>query len=235
MRVRSTCLDGGVLTLESTDQDLTARQTHIMRIGSGGRVFELSASRRQEGTSVADALAVSLDTGPYGERHGYRGAHLRFANGRDVDRTSRAVDEVLLAAWEGAHHAVVFPSYHSTAKDATALLENFRFEETSDGVTCTPSARGATRFPAEVVQEISGVGLLEIAFLSEEVRRTLPPWEGTKLPSGELFEDTLGNGEPYYILVSQTARAIVMPFPGVTGRDVQRRLGDVFMTWSEAA
>ncbi|MFB4276862.1 MULTISPECIES: hypothetical protein [unclassified Nonomuraea] len=127
------------------------------------------------------------------------------------------IPEIYVAVvWEGQRSSLYTRLYNTGTAQAVALIEALEITEHADGLSVAPrpGTGGAYNAQAVALKEVPSVGLLEIALLTKEMSRRVPPWAGTRTAAGaELFRDTLSDGKPYYVLVTDSAMATVIPDP----------------------
>jgi hypothetical protein len=167
------------------------------------------------------------------EEYAYRGGSLRV--GRALDERGRV--DFLVSVWEGQAWSVYTPFYGGDVANLMGVLDLLSLEETDSGLVLVPlDDRIRYERSPELTKMIPGVGLLVMSQLTRQVARDLPRWSGTTVPGGELFVDEVpGAGQRYYVLVSPTARATIMPSPEAAGNTVPSRLLNLNVTWRPPA
>jgi hypothetical protein len=189
--------------------DLGQPFTSAVTIAIGGRVHELTAGPIGLGAELARANGVDrLD-----EVLSFQGGTLRIGRAGHFDAGIRLAEDVLVASWEGRRYCLVLSLYRATASDVVGLLRTLRITEYDDGIALEPDAKAGCQFAdqATVTKQIPGLGLLEVSARTAQHTRTLPDWQGMTTRAGELFQDTLGNGGPYFVLAGADTWATVMP------------------------
>ncbi len=180
------------------------------------------AGRRQEFTagpiSLADDLASAVGVGAFEEEFDYQGGTLLTARNRPYDPQIRLTEERLVAAWRGNGYCVVTTLYGASTADLLAVLRTLRLDEHADGLVIRPEKRAGSEFatPATVVKQVPGLGLLELAPLTQQHTAQLPSQRGLSTPAGELFRDTLSDGSDYFVLVTADTWLTVLPLKDTT-------------------
>lgn len=216
-RVTHRALDGTAVTL-SGELDLSSDYTSHIRIDFTGVLHELSSGDAKFGRDWTRLIGI----GRMAEEFQAQGGRLRIGTATMTDRSLRGIPALcsvteklplVAAVWEGQDHAVCAHFYHAARKDAVQFFDALRIREHSDGISLTPKVeRHATvAETASITKLIPGVGLLEISRLNRETARGLPKWRGTRLRGGELFRGTQSDGSIYFMFVTQSAVATVVP------------------------
>jgi hypothetical protein len=201
-------LDGHRFQL-SGQLDLGQPFTSAVSISIGGRVHELTAGPIGLGEELARANGVErLD-----EVLSFQGGTLRIGRAGHFDVGIRLVEDVLVAVWEGLGYCLVLWLYRATTSDVVSLLRTVRITEHEDGIALKPDAKAGCQFAdqATVTKQVPGLGLLEVSTRTAQHARALPDWQGMATTAGELFQDTLGNGNPYFVLAGTDTWTTVIP------------------------
>jgi hypothetical protein len=201
-------LDGRRFQL-SGQLDLSQPFTSAVSVTVGGRVHELTAGPIGLGEEIARANGVER----FDEVLSFQGGSLRIGHARHFDAGIRLVEDMLVAVWEGLRHCLVLSLYRATTLDVVGLLRTLRITEHSDGIALKPDAKAGCQFAdrATVTKQVPGLGLLEVSSRTVEHARALPDWQGVTTTAGELFQDTLSDGNPYFVLAGADTWATVMP------------------------
>jgi hypothetical protein len=189
--------------------DLSQPFTSAVTISIGGRVHELAAGPIGLGEELARANGVErLD-----EVLSFQGGTLRIGRAGHFDPGISLAEDVLVAVWEGQRYCLALWLYRATASDVVGLLRTLRITEHDDGIALRPDAKAGCEFAdqATVTKQVPGLGLLEVSARTAQHARTLPDWQGISTTAGELFQDTLGNGNPYFVLAGADTWATVLP------------------------
>lgn len=195
--------------------DLSRPFTSIAEAVVSGRLFEFTAGV----SALADDLLEAFGAEHFDEEFHYRGGTLRLATRRTYDPGNHLVESPTLVAWQGVRHALVTHVYGMDTPSILAALRPVGIDETGDGITLALGEGAHFALPAFVVKEVPGVGLLEISAPGKRSVIRRPSGSSVVLPSGELFWDTLTNGNPYAILTGDGFHATVLP---LTGTDLNR-------------
>lgn len=216
-RVVHRALDGRRFVL-SGQLDLGQPCTSTVGVVVHGHLRELTAGPLDLGEEVAHAAGVArLD-----EELSYVGGTLRLGRARRYDAGIRLVEDTLVAVWQGRRHSLVVQLYRASTADALGLLRTFEISEQDDGIALRPDVKAGSRFagPASVIKQVPGLGLLEVSPLTAEHAKTLPGWQGVSTRAGELFQDSLADGRPYFVLAGQDTWVTVMPLAGIAVADL---------------
>lgn len=205
-QVRHLALDGSRHDIEA-DLDLTRPFTSVADIDVDGRRYELTAGPLALGGEVVAALGL----GGFTEELSYAGGTLRIAHGPVADPRTGLADAVTVAAWHGRAHCLVASLYNVTTTEVLGILGAVRINEHDAGIALSPTDAGTVLGRVLLLKEVPGLGLLEISGRTRDAVRELPDWAGLPVPSGELFQDTLSNGRPYYVLAAPTAVVTILP------------------------
>jgi hypothetical protein len=223
--IEHSVLDGSTVRIAGPDLDLSRPVSSIVTTVVGNARVEFTVFGRGFGAAVAwDVARVRLQ-----EEYAYRGGSLRV--GRALDGRGRV--DFLIGVWEGRAWSVYTPFYRGDVANLMGVLDLLSLDETDTGLVLVPRDSGIRyeRSP-ELTKMIPGVGLLVMSQLTRRVARELPRWSGTTVPGGELFVDEVpGAGQRYYVLVSPTTRATIMPSPEAAGDPVPSRLVNLHVAW----
>lgn len=205
-------LDGVSYRLEGGGLDLRSPFTSAVQLLVGGHLFEFSAGP----ASLADDMAASLGIDTFATELSFQGGTLRTATTREYDPQARIVEHPTLVAWQDRDFSLVTRLYHATLQDVLGLLRTVRISAHDDGLTLAPARDADCRFagPAAVIKEVPGLGLVELSRRTKERVAQLPPWQGSRVPTGELYRDTLSDGRPFFVLSGTRVWATVVPFAG---------------------
>lgn len=196
----------------SGEVDLGLPVTSSVEVTVRGRRYELVAGAAGLGDEVATALGIP----EFAEQLRFAGGTLLVGHARRAEPGSRIVEDLLLAVWRGRRYCLVSHFYGASTADAVGMLRTLGLTEHDDGVAVRPRADAGSAFatPAALVKEVPSLGLLEVTIPAAPQATKLPSWEGARTRSGELFADTLANGDPYYVLAGAGFRATVLPLAG---------------------
>jgi len=214
-RVTHRALDGRRFLL-SGEVDLHLPFTSVVGVNVGGRLHEFTAGSARLGEDVAHALGVA----GFDEELNYQGGTLLIGRTRPYDRQIQLVEDLLVAVWRGRRYCLVTQMYSMSTADVLGVLRTLRIEEHDDGLMLRPDRSGGSDFagPATVVKEVPELGLLELSPLTDQHVRALPAWQGMSTPAGELFQDRLSDGKPYFVLAAADTWTTVLP-PATTAHD----------------
>ena len=228
-------LDGGLVTIECHGFDLSLPATSTLEVSVPGDELEFSAGPLPYGTTVAeDKSEISLT-----ETYSYQGGQLKMGvRAEDTGASTRA------GVWDGAHSSIYLETYNRTAAQVISTLDYFEIEDGALGVQMITSSPSVTLRTSPLLAKIvPGLGLLEIAELTSPVANNLPSWEGTPTVGGELFIEDLegsavdlleGLSQPpqfYLVLVSPSARTIILPQAGVAPQDLVSAAAALRIAW----
>lgn len=203
--------------------DLGAPFTSTVEMTVAGRRLELTSGP----PALAGDLARALGIAGFDDEFGYQGGTLLTARTAPYDPQTRLTEDRLVAAWQGDGYCVVTALYGTTPAGLLALLRTFRLEEHADGLSIRPDPRGGSEFagPATLVKQVPGLGLLELAPLTDQHTAQLPARRGLATPAGELFRDTLADGSDYFVLVTADTWLTVLPLDGIAPAQLPDLMG----------
>jgi hypothetical protein len=225
---RYTSLDGAVVELEM-DHPVSDAHTSIANFAIGEHIQEFTAGRRGLGDDIAAHFGLRLS-----ESRSFSGGTLRLGQQRIVDPQGMA-DFLTLGVWQGQRCDLVTHRYGvSGLADAAATFERFVVKEGSD-VVLEPK-KGLARPMGEscVAQELPGLGLLDISPLTQKAMRSLPPWRGTKMRHGELYEDQHPDGSSYFVFVTESVKCTILPDDATAADRVPSVVRNASAAWRAA-
>ncbi len=187
--------------------DLGAPVTSVAEIAVRRRRHEFTAGSLALGDDVARTLGIS----EFEQELHYQDGVLLTARTHPYDSKIRLREERLTAVWRGRRHSLFTHLYRATASDALALLRTVQISEHDDGISLTPQAGSGFAAPAVVVKQVPGLGVLEVSPLTAEHAKQLPRWRGLTTRAGELFQDSLSDGEPYFVVATDQLWVTVLP------------------------
>jgi hypothetical protein len=196
-------LDGWRLRL-SGQVDLTRPGTSVAGVVVDGNLHELTAGPLGLGAEVAKASGISR----FDEELHFQGGTLRIGRTIRYDAGIRLTEELLVAVWQGRRHSLVLQLYRGTTADVLGLLRALEIAEYDDGIVLRPGPGAEFADRASVIKEIPGLGLLEAG----------PP-DGKRRDPG-LLRETLGNGNPYFVLAGRDTLATVVPLADTVVDDI---------------
>jgi hypothetical protein len=189
--------------------DLSKPFTSVAELTIAGRQHEFTAGS----VELADELARELGVGDFDEELSYQGGALLTARATSYDAQIRLSEDRLVAAWRGRRYCMVTQLYGGSTADLLAMLRTLRIVEHDDGLVVRPNAGAGSKFtaPATVIKQVPGLGLLDMTSLTAERARELPSWRGLPTRAGELFRDTLSDGQPYFVLAAAETWVTLLP------------------------
>lgn len=207
-RVLHRSLDGRQFAL-SGRFDLGRPGTSVLGVAVRGRLHELTAGPAGLGEEVAAGVGV----GRFDEELSYQGGTLLVGRARPYDRQTRLVEDLVLAVWRGRQHSLLTQFYGASTAGVLAVLRTLRISEHRDGISVRPEPGAGSDLaaPATVLKQVPGLGLLEVSPLTDQHARTLPFRSGLSTSGGELFQDQLSNGRPYFVLATSDTWTTVVP------------------------
>ncbi|MCO6011106.1 hypothetical protein NE236_39740 [Actinoallomurus purpureus] len=187
-----------------------------------GKIYELTSGDHD----AASAWAQDLGVRHFDDEFSVQGGTLRTTRVTHYDERVGLEDHLLAVMWQGNNYSMFIPMYSARAADAVRLFHLLRVTEHRDGITVAAQnpKRAGIAEPADVAKEIPEVGLLEITALTKTTARRLPGWSGARVPSGELFRDTLDDDTTYFLLATPTAMVTVLPHEARQAVAVANRL-----------
>lgn len=201
--------------------DLGLPFTSVVEVTVRGRLYEFTAGPVGLGEDVAHALGITS----FDEELTYQDGTLFIGRTQPYDGQINLLEDLLLAVWRGKRYCLVTRMYRRSTIDLLGVLRTLRIEEHADGLVLHPNRGGGSEFtaPAMVVKEVPGLGLLEMSALTDRHAKELPAWQGMSTPAGELFQDRLSDGEPYFVLAAEDTWTTVLPLvPTVPDRGLDR-------------
>lgn len=215
----------GYRFLISGDLDLTHPYTSVARFAVDGRIYEFTSGDRRAATAWTDDLGIRH----FDDEFSIQGGRLRTARVTHYDKRVGLEDHLLAVVWEGRDFSMFIPMYGASATDAVRIFGLLKLTEHADGLTVASRnpRRAGIAEPADVIKEVPGLGLLEITALTKTTARRLPGWSGARLPTGELFRDTLEDDTTYFLLATPSAMVTVLPNDEGEAPDVPGRLGRI--------
>lgn len=223
-------LDGTRITL-SGDLDLSHPFTSVVRVSIEDRLHEFTAGAQGFGEAWARSLGVPALT----EEFRMHGGRLRIGTADVADQGIQGanggqgfVERLTAAVWKGTSYSLFTHLYNAKTRDALRIYDAVRITEHADGIVIAAQPdRASLTQPAVVAKEVPSLGLLDISPLSKHSAQRLPWWSGTRLPSGELYRDSLPNNQTYFVYVTATAAVTVLPLDQSALGDIPRRLGEL--------
>jgi hypothetical protein len=233
-RAKHLALDGSVVRVQAADSyEVGSAATSVGVYWVDGTPREFTSSYRDFGRDVAADLSLVLQ-----ESYSMQGGTLLLGSTNqrwlEVDDTGQRITSLLrLGVWEGERYSIHAHLYGGQSTDLIDLFTRFTILEDEIGIQLrprTPSAESHQREPM-VLKEVPNIGLLDVMALTTQVARTLPRWMGTPVRGGELFTDQVPERGNYYVLVSQSARTVVMPTSDCNHEAVIAGLETLDVTW----
>jgi hypothetical protein len=168
------------------------------------------------------------------EAYDLQGGTLRIGDRYAYDSVSQLTAHVWAGVWEGEAGSVV--SHFYEYPDSLAIIsvfESFVVSEVNGYVTLIPSSNGvvAPAGPPSVIQQIPGMGLVEIQPLTEETLEIVPSHSGTPVDGGELFFEN--DSVPYFLLVGGGAVSTIIAASKVSLDAVASALQRLVVAWKD--
>jgi hypothetical protein len=201
--------------------DLSEPSTSVVDLVVDGRLQEFTAG----GAGLAQEVVRALGGRGFDAEFGFQGGTLSVAATARYDGRIRLVESPLVAVWLGERHSLVTHWYGGGVAELLGMMRTFQIQEYDDGLTVTVEpARGSDlAMPATVIKLVPGLGLLELSPLTQSHLSTLPTWRGRSTRAGELFQDTLSNGRPYFVLAGRDTWATLVPLGDAAPEEVAGR------------
>lgn len=224
-------LDGGLAEIRNdaaVQLDLSDPYTSVAHALVGTQRLDFTSGI----LSFAEAAATQGAGIPLTEEFNVQGGRLRTGSRLDAEGLpSRA------AAWEGAAHSIYTILYGDEAVNHSDVLRAFLqigLEETEKGIVIRPERSDSLSFvrPPKIIKFVPQLGLLDIAPITQEIASEIPNWPGAPVPGGEIFSDTAGEFR-YFVLVSESARTLVLPGAGVAEGVVLTILSGLHVHWEQ--
>ncbi|MDQ3381118.1 MAG: hypothetical protein M3546_12515 [Actinomycetota bacterium] len=228
-------LDGGSVEIDSPLGFTTLGATRFLVAQINSRLQEFGASDLPFGDHVAEATSVSLD-----EEYSVQGGRLRLGSAEHSEE-GFSTRTFQLGVWSGNVYCVKTFIYNRPLHELIDVFDAFEIEERGDGVVLTSRRDGVaiTTTVAQVpkvVNNIPGLGLLEVRKLTPSIRNQLPPWQGLHVRGGQLFQESgRGQQEASVILLGASAVTRVYRDPALSDEQFDKfidRASDLIVTWS---
>lgn len=201
-------IDGRRFTLTGS-LDLSLPFTSAAAVNIRGRQYELTTGS----AGLGDELAGAIGLRSFDEEFGFGGGTLRIGHKRDYQASTQLLEDRMLAVWQGQRYSLITQLYGTSTTAMLGALRTLRIAEHDDGIAVAPMPSAGSSFaaPASVVKQVPTLGLLELAPRSAPQASALPAWQGVATRSGELFTDTLPNGDQYFVIAGRDTWVTVLP------------------------
>lgn len=231
--IRHVSLDGFEIQFESEELDLSlpavSNAVFTTRSSDGRHEQEFTSGPREWASAVAEQLfGVSLS-----EQYDIRRGKLLIGVGRQPLTDDETPVPVVVGAWVSESWSVRTHQYFGSTVGMLATFDSFDFSLTDAGpiMRVRDPSTAESREEADVVKEIRGLGLVASRRITPRVARTLPNWPGMSVPGGELFVDAPGTPAMSWLLISNTARAMIYP-DAYDSEIVPEGLFDIRIDWA---
>lgn len=208
-----TCLDASVVKISSyVSLDLAQPFGSVIHARFGPFFHEFIGGPLDYGRRVAEGLEITLD-----EEYSYQGGVLRLGSTILFDDITKLQTIRRFAVWEGQSFSFKTFLHGGSSKDLISVIDKFDISEGAAGIVLSPKPgaaainRDGTNHLPELDQNVPGMGLLEIGYLSATRARMLPSWEGQRVRGGELFVEDKGTEEMTLLLVGDTSVTRLYP------------------------
>jgi len=229
-----TAVDGGSVKIDSPlDFSMIGATTFLVaRIAQ--HLQEFGAGELAFGDHVAQATEVSFE-----EEYSVQGGRLRLGSAEHTDQAGGLSPRSFrLGVWSGKAYCVKTFIYNRPTSELIDIFRLFSIDERDDGVVLN-STRGdvpvmmkGAQVP-KVVNNIQGLGLLEIRRLTPEIKRQFPPWDGLPVRGGGIFhDDPRGQGEGSLVLLGLSAVTRVYRDPALLDEEFVDAASELLVTWS---
>lgn len=225
--------DSGLVDISGEGLNLNHPATGIRLASVGDHHQEFTVGNFELGERIArEGPGIELT-----EAYTFQGGRLRIGSRHYPDG-----DLARVAVWEGENHSLYTISYGERASQSArmlAVLDLLKIDEVArvsgipGGIIFRSREPGRLWFDRgpTVLKFIPTLGLIEIAELTKEVIRELPRWSGAPVPGGEIFADEENPNRRYFVLVSRTAKTLIMPAAGTTDAGLEIALSRLQIEW----
>ena len=207
---RRSSVDGGAVDITGP-ADFSRPWASFADIAVGPTLVEIGTGPPDWGFQVAEGAGISLD-----ESYDYRGGTLHLGEQSSTDSVTGLSGTHRLAVWVIEGFSMKTHGYRDT-ESLIAFLENFDLEGRADGIVLRPRrastvsyVRSRTRAPS-YVQNVPGVGLIEVKQLTAEKRKASPAWPGASARGGSLYVEDKDTSAWSLLLVGDTAVTRLYP------------------------
>lgn len=240
-----TAFDGAAVMVDGIDEFRQDRlSSYVALIFTGSRAQEFFSIPAGAGRPILTEAGL----GGWEERHedGKRFAlgvrwtpHSVDADDSVLEPTALVGSTADLAAYHraaihlGEYHDLVTHAYWVSETEIIDTLYEVPFEDTPDGVRMTLPRSGEVGVHAEpsLVVPMDGIGVFEVAAVSQRSSKRLPAWEGTSTSRGHELFQMGGDVSRHFMLVGDTAFGTLSPSPQLTTDAAVAVLDRVSIGW----
>lgn len=201
---RRSSVDGGRVSIEGP-ADFSTPWASFADLARGTALVQIGTGPENWGFEVAAAAGVVFN-----ETYDYRNGRLYLGEQHSVDPVTQLAGVYRLAVWVVGDFSMKTHGYQNT--DALiAFLENFETEGRSDGFVLHPRSRSVVSYvrsqsrAPSYVQNVPGVGLIEVKQLTGEKRKAVPSWAGARARGGSLYVEDRDSPDWTLLLVGGSA------------------------------
>lgn len=211
-------INGDTVTVGHPGVDLSASATSHVTVAYGGRSHLVTSAATDEAFNYANTSA-------------------EFAVNGHLTRIVERMDNVAFGAVHTyqailtTDSGVISTQSYESREGAVELLGALRPEATPLGVRLHPSDEARIISAPRVVLYATGLGMLEIAPLTDEIIQQMPDWQGTPIDDGELFAAAIRSDVPYLIHASSSARTHLMIQDGLDIDELTNNATKLKVTW----
>lgn len=209
--------------------------------------------RAQEFTAgplpMGEALAFDTDTAigmRLDEEYGLHGGRLRLGFGEVPVGPDGAEywelgpaghgrpKPIRVGIWEGTAFSVITLKYGGQSTDLLSIFDQVVVSEHPQGLTVLPKPGSQAYFVEGpvILQEVPGLGLLDIRRRGDRGAGVVPRRHGTPVDGGELFVRNRGEPTMSFLLVGDTAQTNVIPDLGLPEDRLVHWVSTLIVTWS---
>lgn len=230
-RAHQSSVDGGSVNIEGPG-DLSAPWASFADLAVGDRLVEIGTGPARWGFDVAEGLEIDL-----AESYSYRNGTLHLGEKTTTDPVTQLSGTYRLAVWVVNGFSMKTHGYRDT-ESLIAFLENFELQDRVDGLVLKPRQRSTisylrsqTRAPS-YLQNVPGVGLIEVKQLTPEKRKAAPPWSGAAAKGGSLYVEDKDSSDWTLLLVGESAITRLYPnYWQAPPEEIVDRFSDTVVTW----
>lgn len=225
-----TAPDGGQITV--TSERNCSPHTGVVAFQTPWGLREFTSGNRDFGRLSA---GIDFEIFAFEETYGLGVGTVLLAHASPIGYES----DVYVGVWEGQRYStwvsLARPDVQSN-EDVLRLLSLFEYTESPSGLEISSASKevgqvdDARNAPAILVPVLD-VGLLRVRQATDNVKASLPPWEGLKVSGGELFAAT---ADSFIILGTSAVTWLYAEGHDVSDDDLATYVGSLTTDWRVA-
>jgi hypothetical protein len=228
-----TALDGGSVEFDSSLAVTSAGATSFVVATIDGSLQEFAAGALAFGDFVARSADVKFD-----EEYAMQDGRLGIGSAEHVDGDGFGRRMFRLGVWSGHAYCVKTFLYNRPSSDLIGIFGLIAIEERDTGVVIRARARRAsiTRegwYAPTVVNNVPGLGLLEVWESTAQLERRFPTTGGAHGRGGQLFHDARSaHGVDSLILIGDSTITRIQREPNLPDESFAAAGADLRVTWA---